>query len=259
MADPEGLHAPHIRIAPDPQDARILCVTLERPVQRNAMSARMVAELLALLESRVAVEAGAIVLCGEGRGFCAGSDLGELATMDAHDRSRFEADCGRIARAMMAFPRPLVAGVHGFAIGGGLTLAAACDIVISAPDVRWSLPEVPIGLFPAWGLDGVTRRVGQPRARRLAWGIDMLDGASAMCWGLADEIADDPVGVALERARQLSALPHAQVGQVKRYFSVERTGEEADALANALFLSACDSDTAKANFEARRAKAKGEK
>jgi len=250
---------PHIRIARDLQDVRILCVTLERPVQRNAMSARMVEELLRFLESREAAEAGAIVLSGEGRGFCAGSDLGELAVMDAHDRSRFEADCGRIARAMMAFPRPLIAGVHGFAIGGGLTLAAACDIVVSAPDVRWSLPEVPIGLFPAWGLEGVIRRVGQPLARRLSWGIDTLDGASAMRWGLADEMADDPVGVALERARQLSALPHEQVSQVKRYFAVDRTGEEADALANALFLSACESDAATASFEARLAKARAEK
>ena len=78
-------------------------------------------------------------------------------------------------------------------MGGGLTLAAACDIVLTEADAKWSLPEVPVGLFPAWGLDAVVRRVGVPAARRLAWGIDTLSGREAHALGLADEIVEGNV------------------------------------------------------------------
>ena len=68
--------------------------------------------------------------------------------------------------------------------------------------------EVPVGLFPAWGLDAVIRRVGVPAARRLAWGIDTLSGREAHALGLADEIVEGNVlSVAMERARAIAGLP----------------------------------------------------
>jgi enoyl-CoA hydratase/carnithine racemase len=232
-------------------DNGVIRIILNRPDRRNAMSSAMVGSLLRLIDSRAGQSAGAILLEGTGKGFCAGSDLGELAAMDNHDRGRFEADCGRLARMMMAHPRPIVAAVHGFAMGGGLTLAAACDIVVGTTEARWALPEVPIGLFPAWGLEGVSRRIGMTRARRLSWGIDRLDGPSAAQWGLVDMLAEDPAMTALEQAQRLAALPPSQVAMVKRYFAIDRTGQEADAAANSLFLTACADDAAKAGFAGR--------
>ena len=74
-------------------------------------------------------------------------------------------------------------------MGGGLTLAAARDIVLTAASsAKWGLPEVPIGLFPAWGIGSVVRRVGVTSARRLAFGTDTLDGREVHALGLADEV-----------------------------------------------------------------------
>jgi enoyl-CoA hydratase/carnithine racemase len=232
-------------------DNGVIRIILNRPDRRNAMSSAMVESLLRLIDGREGQSAGAILLEGAGKGFCAGSDLGELAAMDIQDRGRFEADCGRLARMMMAHPRPIIAAVHGFAMGGGLTLAAACDIVVGTAEARWALPEVPIGLFPAWGLEGVSRRIGMVRARRLSWGIDRLDGVSAAQSGLVDMLVEDLATRASEQAQRLAALPASQVAMVKRYFAIDRTGQEADAAANALFLMACADDAAKASFAAR--------
>lgn len=230
-------------------DANIVVVTLQRAESRNAMSQMMVDELLAALASEALTKAGAIVLTGGGTGFCAGSDLAGLAAMDNAARSAFEAASGLLARTMMKHPRPIVAAVHGFAIGGGCTLAAACDLVVTTPDARWSLPEVPIGLFPAWGLEPVRMRCGRARARRLAFGLDTLSGATAIDWGLADIVATDPLHEALAVATRLAAMPHAQVAAVKRYFEQERTADAADAEANRLFIDACATEAARASFE----------
>ena len=143
------------------REGRIEIVTLNRPAQRNAISAALVDELIAVIS---AIEndphVGALVLVGAGAGFCTGSDLGGLAEMDTAARRGFEAASGRVARMIAQSPKPILAAAHGFAMGGGLTLAAACDIVLTEADAKWSLPEVPVGLFPAWGLDAVVRRVG---------------------------------------------------------------------------------------------------
>lgn len=232
-----------------PETARgVLRVVLDRPLQRNAMTWPMVRSLFAVLESEAGRNAGAILLSGEGKGFCAGSDLKELASMSVRERSLFEADCGRLSRAIVAHSRPVVAEVSGFAIGGGLTLAAACDIVVTAPDAKWSLPEVPIGLFPAWGLGPVRLRTGPAFARRLSFGIDTFDGREAQEAGLADIVSDDPRPIAAETAEKLAQLPTEQVAAVKEYFASDPAGEEADRHANRLFAHASESEDAKRSF-----------
>jgi enoyl-CoA hydratase/carnithine racemase len=170
------------------------------PAARKAPLANLVGALIAACHHAAANPyTGAILLTGADSGFCAGSDLAALAALDAVGRGQFEAESGRLARLFATLPLPVLAAVHGFAIGGGLTLAAACDIVVTHPDTRFSLPEVPIGLFPAWGLDAVATRIGLPAARRLAWGIETITGAHAAALGLADQLATDPTA---PRSRQ---------------------------------------------------------
>ncbi len=227
----------------------ILVLTLNRPERRNAMSQALVEALLAQLRRTPEDPAvRAVVLCGAGRGFCAGSDLAELAPMDQAARHAFEAASGLLARSISQHALPILAAVHGFAIGGGLTLAAACDLVVTAPETKWSLPEVPIGLFPAWGLQCVTDRTGVAGARRLAWGIDTIDGSAACETGLADEAADAPFEAALALATRLAALPASQSAAVKSYFAEHRAGVPADDVARGLFDAACDTPEARACF-----------
>jgi enoyl-CoA hydratase/carnithine racemase len=232
------------------EDGGVAKLTMDRPAQRNAMSSELVAGLIAAaLELDVSETVRAIVLTGAGNGFCAGSDLAGLAGMSADERSDFEAESGKLARLLGSLSKPVVAAVKGFAIGGGLTLATACDVVVTEPAARWSLPETPIGLFPAWGLAPVVERVGKVRARRLAYGIDTLTGVEAHRIGLADDLAEgDVLEAALEIARRLAVLPPVSAGCVKDYFFGDARGEEADKLANRLFMRTTMTEAAEASF-----------
>lgn len=231
------------------QSGSVAIVTLDRPDQRNAMSADLVARLIeAIARLDSADDIGAIMMCGAGRGFCAGSDLAGLAAMDMAAREAFEAASGRAARMLAHTVKPVVAAVHGFAIGGGLTLATSCDLVVTDAGSKWSLPEVPIGLFPAWGIASVAQRIGVPAARRLCWGIDTLSGTEAIAIGLADVEAADPRAEAAALAARLAELPRSQTAAVKRYFAPHAPDEATDIAANALFLEAAETPEAAASF-----------
>jgi enoyl-CoA hydratase/carnithine racemase len=223
---------------------------INRPARRNAMSSELVERLIRhFADFNDRADCRAIVLAGAAPGFCAGSDLAELAIMDNADRTLFEAESGRLGRMLATLSVPVIAAVTGFAIGGGLTLATSCDIVLTTADARWSLPEVPIGLFPAWGLASVERRIGRAAARRLAWGMDALDGKEAVRLGLADKVAADPHGEAMTVAQQLAQLPRAQVASVKEFFAADVTGERADQLANQLFERMSGTPAAQTTFQ----------
>lgn len=236
---------------------RILTVLLDRGAQRNAMSVELVAELTGIVEDFAENDAARVlVLAGAGNGFCAGSDLGGLARMDDAERSHFEAESGRLARALSEVDKPVVAAVHGFAIGGGLTLAIAADIVVTEAAARWSLPEVPIGLFPAWGLGPLVRRAGLVTARRLAWGVDQLDGNEAHRLGIADIVVEDAaLDAAMAVARRLAELPVQQARSVKHFFATGDADGVSDRDANAAFMAACDTPEAQASFARYAAKA----
>lgn len=234
----------------------VLRLTLNRPERRNAMSMGLVTALEdALRRAESDGDARAIVLDGAGGGFCAGSDLSGLGTMDDGARRDFEAASGRLARALLIHPLPVVAAVAGFAIGGGLTLAAACDIVVTTAAAKWSLPEVPIGLFPAWGLQPVIDRIGIPAARRLSWGIDTHDGTAAQALGLADVLADDPLAEAVAVATRLAALPAGPSRAVKTYFADEALHAAGDARANRHFMDATRTPEGRATLAKFAAKA----
>ncbi|GLR68181.1 enoyl-CoA hydratase [Acidocella aquatica] len=226
-------------------------LTMNRPAQRNAMSSELVRRMIEAFDTLdAAPEVRVVILTGAGNGFCAGSDLGGLAEMSAAQRRNFEAESGRLARLISALGKPVIAAVDGFAIGGGLTLAAACDLTVSQRDAKWSLPEVPIGLFPAWGLAAVVDRVGRPVAKRLSFGMEVLNGEEAHRLGLVDYLVEtNSLARAYEIAARLAGLPAMQTGLVKEYFAHDpRDGETSDLLANRLFMRAALTGEAQAAF-----------
>jgi enoyl-CoA hydratase/carnithine racemase len=226
---------------------------LNRPAVRNALDSALVhrlATLLAELDDDPGVRA--VVLAGSPPGFCAGSDLTELAGLPVAERQRHEARTGHLARTLQQLGIPVVAAVEGFALGGGFLLATSCDVVVSAASARWQLPEVGLGWVPPWGLQSLLARVGPAATRRLAWGDRPMSGQQLHRLGVVDEISES--GEALQQAivvaGGLAALPPHAVASTKRALADASTGqgESLDARTSWMFGLDCDSDTARLNF-----------
>src|ERR1700743_1018229 len=159
------------------QAGDVAILTIDRPARRNALGHQLIEDLSAQLD-RAARDSltRVIVLTGTAPGFCAGSDLKELAGMDLAGMGAHEARTAALARSIALMNKPVVAGVDGFALGGGFVLATSCDVVVSAPSARWHLPEVTIGWIPPWGIQALVARVGTVPGRRLGGGSDALEG-----------------------------------------------------------------------------------
>ncbi len=235
------------------REGRVAVLTIDRPARRNSICVALVETLREALRRYDAdPEISSIVLTGTPPGFCAGSDLKELATLDLAGMSAHEADTAALAREIALLDKPVVAAVDGFALGGGFVLAASCDVVVTTRVARWHLPEVTIGWIPPWGLETLTARVGPVTARRLTWGGEPFDGAEAHRLGIADYLAEgDVVAEALGVASRLAALPPPAVAATKRYFSLAaaRNGESGDAIANRMFVENCGHEVARATLK----------
>lgn len=232
----------------------VAVLTIDRPRRRNAIGAQLVSDLAREL-ARLDRDAGthAIVLTGTDPGFCAGSDLKELADTDLAGMREHEAHTGALARSIALLDTPVIAAVDGFALGGGFVLAISCDVVVTAPSARWHLPEVTIGWIPPWGLQSLVARVGPVAARRLAWGAEAFDGREAHRLGVADYLTDEGQTVlhaAIHRAGQLASLPPPAVTSTKQFFAplAAGPGESFDVTANRLFAADCGHPVAQATL-----------
>jgi enoyl-CoA hydratase/carnithine racemase len=180
-------------------------VVLDRPDALNALSTAM---LHALTEQFAALRADqgvlAVVLSSAGdRAFCAGADLKERAGMsDAQifaQRPVFRAAFG----ALLALPQPVIAAVHGFALGGGCELALSCDVIVADDSAVFGLPEASVGLVPGCGgTQLLARRVGPGRAAELVFTGRKLGAAAAEAIGLVD--LRYPDGIARDHALALA-------------------------------------------------------
>lgn len=236
------------------RDGPVAVLTISRPERRNALGDALVAELKARFHALDADSGvGVLVLTGVAPGFCAGSDLKELGTMDLQGMCEHEARTAVFCRGLAQLSKPVVAAVEGFALGGGFVLAASCDVVVSSRSARWSLPEVEIGWIPPWGLETLANRVGVSRARLLTWGGRVLDGAEAHRLGVADYLAEDgkALDFAVDVARSLAKLPREAVASTKLYFATKcgRDGEGGDLLASQLFRENCRFPVAQATLK----------
>ena len=194
----------------------VALVTLNRPQALNSFTRAMLRELreaLARAEANPAIRA--LVLTGEGRGFCAGLDLSELDFTPGDDLLE-RANPGPIledgfnptTRALMALRMPVIAAVNGVAAGAGASLAMACDMAIAAPTANFVQAFSKIGLIPdAGGSWLLVERLGLARAMGLALTGDKLPAAQAKEWGLVWDVADDPLAAALALAERLAVMP----------------------------------------------------
>ena len=218
-------------------DAGVADVRLSRPDKINALDPAM---FDALVETGEALKRDpsvrAVVLSGEGRGFCAGLDFGSFQQMaDASSRASGVADLttrdGGIAnRGQQAafvwfeMPAPVIAAVHGPCLGGGFQIAMACDIRIVAPDVKMSVLEVRWGLSPDMtGTQLLPRVVGLDAAKELTFTGRMVDGDEAVSIGLATRVSATPLDDALALAHEIAGKSPQAVKGAKALLNLAGT------------------------------------
>ncbi|MFF0042991.1 enoyl-CoA hydratase/isomerase family protein [Streptomyces mirabilis] len=181
-------------------------LTLDRPERLNAVGTDTVEQLTkALHDLRGNDDVRAVVLAGAGRAFSAGADLGEIESFTSP--GQFRAFVGRLTEAyalLEDFPKPSVAAVHGFAFGGGLELALACDLRVAERGARLGLPEMKLGVLPgAGGTQRLPRLLPTAIAKEMILTGEPIDAERAWQLGLVNEVAEP--GVALAAAEALAA------------------------------------------------------
>ncbi|MCB9778984.1 MAG: enoyl-CoA hydratase/isomerase family protein [Alphaproteobacteria bacterium] len=169
----------------------VLILTLDRPARRNALSPGLVSALLGALQAAAADDGVlAVVVAANGSHFCAGGDLGPggLAGDGLVAQHRDRADFAALLLALHHAPQPVIAAVHGDALGGGAGLVAACHMVVLADDARISTPELKVGLFPWMIAPVLARKLPRNVLIEMIVAGRKLDAADARAFGLANRV-----------------------------------------------------------------------
>src|SRR6476660_1467455 len=253
--------------------AGIADVRMNRPDKRNALDGAMF-QALADAGERLKSERGvrAVVLSGEGMSFCAGLDFASFQSMAGSDRQALTDDAGPGAMAegrithlgqqvcwvWQEIPVPVIAAVHGHALGGGIQIALGADIRIVHPDTQMSVREVHWGLVPDMtGTLTLARLVGVDVAKELTFTARVLSGSEALTLGLATRLSDSPREDALAMAAEIAARSPEAVRGSKALFNLLANAGAAEQFAEerrvigALIGRPNQAETVKANFEQR--------
>jgi len=232
-------------------DGGIGRLTLTRPARLNALSPALMQEIIAASRWLATLsDLRILVLGGEGRAFCAGFDLDAMRGAQ-RPIDREATDLGRrMIEAFEAIPAITLAAVHGHCIGGGVLLAAACDLRIAADDARFCIPEMEIGIPLGWGgVPRLIRLLGPTVAMELVLDCNAFDAAQALAWRFVNRVVPaaelDAQGLAW--AQRLAQRPLNALRTTKQRFSVAAdglcsgAGSEADA--DALLAAYRDPET----------------
>lgn len=232
-------------------DGPVLRITLNRPDVRNAFDEDVIHSLTSAATAAAEdASVRVVVLAGKGKAFCSGADIGWMAKAIAYSRQENLTDAEDMARMMErldTLPMPVVGRIQGSALGGGVGLAAVCDIVVAADDAVFALSEVKLGILPAVVGPYVMRKIGISAARELFLTGVRFDAARARQIGLvheivpadaldaavarrvADVLAASPAGIARAKAliREIAgAHPNDVIGVTTNAIASQRVSEE---------------------------------
>lgn len=201
-------------------DGPIATLTLNRAKQLNALNRQLIMELHQHLEQLEQMpEIRVVILQGSGKAFAAGADIREMQDLDVDAATKF-AELGQ--KTFLRLERlhcPTIALVHGYALGGGMELAMACDIRIAATRAKFGQPEVNLGLIPGFGgTQRLPRIVGQGRALAMLLSGDQVDAQEALAMGLVTQVVetDGLEEAGRKLAEKLAGLAPRALEHVKR-------------------------------------------
>ena len=173
------------------QTEAIATIQLNRPEKLNAVDR----EMLDMLDAEVNrlhrdESVRVVVLEGSGeRAFCVGADLNEIATFGPADIRKWVNDGNRVLSRLANLPVPVIAAIHGYAVGGGLEFALACDLRIVSEDSSFGLPEITHGWFPGWGgTHRLLNVIGEAKAKEMIFLGERIDAQTAHSLGLVNRV-----------------------------------------------------------------------
>lgn len=215
-------------------DDGVRTLTLDRPHKLNALDTALTTAVRdALVAADQDPDVKAVVITGAGRGFCAGADLGEFADLTPEHADRVTERAALTAQ-LQSLPTslrvPVIAAVHGPAVGGGAGLALACDMVVAATDVKFGYPEIKHGIVPALVMTGLQRHFGRKLGFELISTGRMLGAAELHELGVINEVVapGEDVARAQEIARVWASRPGGALATIKSlYYRVADLPSEA--------------------------------
>jgi enoyl-CoA hydratase len=181
----------------------ILTITISRPEALNALNAKVFDELESIIINVYHNKSlRGVIITGDGdKAFVAGADIKELSVLTKEDAQYLSANGQKVFKLIEDCPKPVIAAINGFALGGGCELAMACHIRIATENAKFGQPEVNLGVIPGYGgTQRLTQLVGRGKAMELILTGDMITAQEAKSLGLVNHVVSNP--------EELMALAH---------------------------------------------------
>jgi enoyl-CoA hydratase len=222
-------------------DGSVIVITINRPNVLNNLNESTILELESVLNECNDGLSGAIIITGAGeKSFMAGADISAMSAMGVEEAQEFSRLGHRVTSLIEEHPKPVIAAINGYAFGGGLELALACDIRIASDTAKMGQPEVNLGIIPGWGAtQRLVRLAGAGRAKEMIFTGNSIDAAEALQMGIVNKVV--PLAELMQTARdlagKLAAKPAVAISMAKKAVTKaeELSGPEGMALEEECF------------------------
>jgi len=183
----------------------VALLKVNRPQALNALNQEVLFELLAAFQSLEKDDnVRVIILTGEGKAFVAGADIKEMVSLTAQEARRFSKMGHTLMETMGNIGKPIIAVVNGFALGGGMELALACDFIYASDDAKFGQPEINLGIIPGFGgTQRLARLIGKAQAKELIYTGQMIGAQEAKELGIVNKVF--PAGDLLAAAQKAAS------------------------------------------------------
>ncbi len=255
----------------EPKDNGVWLLTINRPESLNALNSQILNEMgdaVRQISEMDFESTKALIITGAGeKAFVAGADIKEMMDLNEDQAVQFAKRGQSVFHELNLLKIPVIAAVNGFALGGGLELALACDFIVASENAKFGLPEVSLGLIPGFGgTVRLTRAIGIRKAREITMSGEMINATQAMQMGLVNHVVPlaDLLPTALQKLELILTRSPLAVSVAKKSINqafdlaTEEALENEAQIFGALFTSADTREGTKAFVEKRKPSFKGE-
>lgn len=235
-------------VVKDEDGVRVIEIRRENPLNPLTI------DLLQEIDHAVRGSGKVIVLRGSDRAFSAGADINNFLTMDDRAAFRFS-DLGQnVMNSIATYEKPVIAAIHGYALGGGFELALACDFRMSDVNTKYGFPEVGLGIMPGFGgTQRIMELAGPSYGKYLAMTGKIIDEKEALAHGIVNMVSENYIDEAMKLARELAEKPAVSIRYIKEVMtSIGREGYELEKEKFALTFRTKDAKEGLTAFKEKR-------